>query len=128
MLGRKSPPYFTHGRRMKALTSYLQDAPFYVDETKGKVFADFGNSLPIDENGHMNTEITGDMFLAVPLNQNPSLMCSDVFLWLGPIYNKVPNWYQNTAGVQAFPSHLSLSRDEIKTISQRPLVIAEVSQ
>ncbi|KAL9985862.1 hypothetical protein ACROYT_G008311 [Oculina patagonica] len=127
LLGRKSPPYFTHGRMMKALSSNLQDAPFYVDKANGKVFVDFGNTLPIDEKGSVDTEIRGDMFVAVPVNQNPSLTCSDDLLWLGRIYNKVPNWYQNTAGVQAFPSLVSLSPAEIKTISQHPLVVAEVT-
>ena len=128
MFGRKSPPYFTHGRMMKTLSSNLQDTPFYVDKVKGKVFVDFGNSLPIDENGSLNTKITGDMFVAVPLNNNPSLSCSDDLLWLGLINNKFPKWYQNTAGVQAFPALLSLSPDEIKTISQHPLVVAKVRQ
>ena len=118
--------FFTHGRMLKTLSSHLQDTPFYVDQTKGKVFVDFGNSLPIHENGSFDTRVLGDLYVAVPLNINPSLTCSDDLRWLGLIYNKVPKWYQNTAGVQAFPVLGSLSSDEIRKISQHPMVLAEV--
>ncbi len=126
LLGRKSPPFFTHGRMMEAMSNHLQDTPFYVDQTIGKVFVDFGNSLPIDENGSFDTKALGDLYVAVPLNTNPSLTCSDNLRWLGLIHNKVPNWYQNTAGVQAFPALGSLSPDELRKLSQHPLVVAEV--
>ena len=111
---------------MNTLSSHLQDTPFYVDQTKGKVFVDFGNSLPIYENGSFDTRVLGDLYVAVPLNKNPSLTCSDDLRWLGLIYNKVPKWYQNTAGVQALPALGSLSRDEIRMISLHPLVLAQV--
>ncbi|XP_078360554.1 uncharacterized protein LOC144644874 [Oculina patagonica] len=127
LLGRKSPPFFTHGRMMKALSSNLQDTPFYVDQSKRKVFADFGNSLPIYENGSFDTRVLGDLYVAVPLNTNPSLTCSDNLFWLGLIHNKFPNWYQNTAGVQAFPALGSLSPDVLRKLSQHPLVVAEVT-
>ena len=127
LLGRKSPPFFTRGRMMKPLNNdKLHNAPFYVDQKKGKVFVDFGNSLPIDENGSFDTKILGNLLVAVPLDTNPSLTCSDDLLWLGLIYNKFPNWYHNSAGVQVFPTLGSLSPDEIKTITQNPLVVAEV--
>ena len=126
MLGKKSPPFFTHGRMMKAVSNYFQDAPFYVDQTKGKVFVDFGNSLPIDKHGRLDTTILDQLLVAVAPQTNPSPSCSDDLLWLGLIYNKFPNWYQNTAGVQVFPSLGSLTPDEMKKISQHPLVVAEV--
>ncbi|KAJ7393674.1 positive regulation of synapse structural plasticity [Desmophyllum pertusum] len=128
LLGRKSPPFFTRGRMMKPLNNdKLHNAPFYVDQKKGKLFVDFGNSLPIDENGSFDTKILGNLLVAVPLDTNPSLTCSDDLLWLGLIYNKFPNWYHNSAGVQVFPTLGSLSPDEIKTIGQNPLVVAEVT-
>ncbi len=65
---------------MKAMSSHLQDTPFYVDQVTRKVFADFGNSLPIDENGSFDTKILGDLYVAVPLNTNPSLTCSEEFV------------------------------------------------
>ena len=111
---------------MKAMSSHFQDTPFYVDETKGRVFLDFGNSLPINQSGSMDTKIFDKLLVAVPLDTNPSMTCSDNLLWLGLIYNKFPNWYQNTAGVQVFPSIGSLSADELEKISQHPLVVAEV--
>ncbi|KAL9985892.1 hypothetical protein ACROYT_G008344 [Oculina patagonica] len=127
LLGRKSPPFFTHGRMMKAISIHLQDTPFYVNQAKRKVSVDFGNSLPIDENGNFDIGILGDLYVAVPLNTNLSLTCSDNLRWLGLIHNKVPDWYQSTAGVQVFPANGSLSSDDMKTIHQHPLVVAEVS-
>ena len=126
LLGQKSPPFFTHGRMLKSLSSHFQDAPFYVDQTKGKVFIDFGNSLPIDESGAFDTSITNDLILAVSLDRNPSLTCSDNLLWLGLIYSKSPNWYQNTAGVQVFPTLGKFCSDLIQTVNKNPLVVAEV--
>ena len=73
MLGCKSPQFVTHGRMLKSLSTHLQDAPFYVDQTKGKVFVDFGNSLPIDENGHLGTDDLGTLFVAVPRDTHPCL-------------------------------------------------------
>ena len=128
LLGRESPPFFTHGRMMKAKISHFQDTPFYVDETKGKVFVDFGNSLPINESGSIDAKIVDKLLVAVSLNTNPSLTCSDELLWLGLVYNKFPNWYQNTAGVQVFPSFGSLADDELEKKRQRPLVVAEVHE
>ncbi len=111
---------------MKAMSSHLQDTPFYVDQAKGKVFVDFGNSLPIDKNGSLDTKILDELLVAVDLYTNPSLTCSDNLLWLGLIFNKFPNWYQNSAGVQVFPAIGSLSPDELGKLSQHPLVVAEV--
>ena len=126
LLGQKSPPFFTHGRVLKTLSSHLQDAPFYVDETKGKVFIDFGNSLPIDESAQLDAGVLGDLLVAVPKNTNPSLNCSDDLLWLGLINYKSPNWYQNTAGVQVFPSLGTFPSHDMDTINTKPLVVAKV--
>lgn len=125
--GRKSPPFFTLGRMMKSMSSHFQDTPFYVDQTKGKVFVDFGNSLPINANGSMDTRVVGELLVAVSLNTTPSLTCSDDLLWLGLIYNNFHNWYQNSAGVQVFPSIGSLSPDQMETLNQHPLVVAQVT-
>ena len=126
MLGCKSPQFVTHGRMLKSLSTHLQDAPFYVDQTKGKVFVDFGNSLPIDENGHLGTDDLGTLFVAVPRDTHPSLNCSDDLLWLGFIKYRTPNWYKNTAGVQVFPSLGTISPQDMDTINTKPLVVAEV--
>lgn len=126
LLGSKSPPFFTHGRMMKSLVNHLQDTPFYVDQRHRKVFIDFGNSLPINENGTMDTGLYDGLLVALPLNKNPSLTCSDNLLWLGMVYSKYPNWYQNSAGVQIFPALGSLSDDEMGKLSSHPLVVVEV--
>ena len=128
LLGRKSPLFFTHGRMMKKLSKHLSDTPFYVDQKNRKVFVDFGNSLPIDENGSFNTNILAILLVAVNLDTNPSLTCADDLQWLGLVHNKLPNWYQNTSGIQAFPSVGPLSVDLMKKISQHPLVVAEVDK
>jgi len=111
---------------LKSLSTHLQDAPFHVDQTKGKVFVDFGNSLPIDENGHLGTDDLGTLFVAVPRDTPPSLNCSDDLLWLGFIKYRTPNWYKNTAGVQVFPSLGTISPQDMDTINTKPLVVAEV--
>ena len=126
LLGRKSPPFFTHGRMMNSLVDHLQDTPFYVDQRHRKVFVDFGNSLPIHENGTMGTSLYESLRVALPLNKNPSLTCSDDLLWLGMVYDKYPNWYQNSAGVQIFPALGSLLDEQMEILSNHPLVVVEV--
>ena len=126
MLGVKSPKFVTHGRMLKSLSTQLQDAPFYVDQAKRKVFVDFGNSLPIDGDGNWDTEVLDTLFLAVPKNTNPALNCFDDSLWLGYIKYRSPNWYTNTAGVQVFPSYGTFSSDDMDTINNKPLVVAKV--
>lgn len=116
MLGVKSPKFVTHGRMLKSLSTQLQDAPFYVDQAKRKVFVDFGNSLPIDGNGNLDRGVLDTLFLAVPRNTNPALNCSDDFLWLGNVKYRSPNWYTNTAGVQVFPSYGTFSPQDMGTI------------
>ena len=113
---------------MKKLAKHLYDTPFYVDQNNRKVFVDFGNSLPIDENGSFNTSILDILLVAVNLETFPSLTCADDLQWLGLVHNKFPNWYQNTSGIQAFPSVGPLSVDVMKKISQHPLVVAEVDK
>jgi len=126
LLGKKSPPFFTLGRMMKSLVDNLQDTPFYVDHRRRKVFVDFGNSLPVYFNGTFATSGFGDLVVALPVNENPALNCSDELLWLGTVYDKYPNWYQNSAGVQIFPALGSLTPSDMKKLKDRPLVVAEV--
>ena len=128
MLGIKSPLCFTLGRRMKALTHApnFSDAPFYVDKKRRKVFIDFGNSFPIDENGAFDASIMEDLIVAVPLNENPWLNCSDTLLALGQISYKSPNWYQNTAGIQVFPADRNFPLEEMAQAIDHPLVVAKV--
>lgn len=127
LLGTKSPPFFTLGRMMKSLVNNLQDTPFYVDQRLKKVFVDFGNSLPVYENGTFATSGFAGLVVALPANENPSLNCSDELLWLGTVYDTYPNWYRNSAGVQIFPALGSLTANDMEKLNNRPLVVAEAS-
>ena len=111
---------------MKSMVSHLQDTPFYLDQRHRKVFVDFGNSLPIHENGTLFTDLYDSLLVALPLNEQPSMTCSDDLLWLGVVYNQYPNWYQNSAGVQIFPALGSLSENEMEKLNSHPLVVIEV--
>lgn len=111
---------------MKSIVSHLQDTPFYLDQRHRKVFVDFGNSLPIHENGTLFTDLYDSLLVALPLNEQPSMTCSDDLLWLGVVYNQYPNWYQNSAGVQIFPALGSLSENEMEKLNSHPLVVVEV--
>ena len=126
MLGKESPPFFTFGRMMKSLVYNLQDTPFYVNQRLSKVFVDFGNSLPVYENGSSNTSGFERLVVALPVNENPTMSCSDELLWLGMVYDTYPNWYQNTAGVQIFPAFGSLTAKDMQKLNNRPLVVAKV--
>ena len=126
LLGIKSPPFFTHGRMMRALSDQVQDAPFYVDKINKKVAVDFGNSLPIDEDGNMDTILKNKLLVAVHLDNNDQTKCSDNLIKLGVVLNKDANWYETSAGVQIFPDQGSLSDDAMSKLADHPLVVAEV--
>ena len=111
---------------MKSLVNNLQDTPFYVDQRLRKVFVDFGNSLPVYFNGTFATSGFEALLVALPVNENPALNCSDELLWLGTVYDKYPNWYQNSAGVQIFPALGSLTASEMEKLNNHSLVVAEV--
>ena len=127
LMGIKSPPFFTHGRMMRSLSDQVQNAPFYVDKTNKKVAIDFGNSLPIDEYGNMDTVLKGSLLVAINLDADGPMKCSDHLIKLDLVHNNVANWYRNTAGVQIFPASRSLSDDEMEKLENHPLVVAEVS-
>ena len=101
---------------MSSLVSQLQDTPFYVDQRHKKVFIDFGNSLPIHENGTLYTDFKDSLRVALPVNEKPSMTCSDDLLWLGEVHNKYPRWYQNSAGVQVFPDRGLLSEKTMEKL------------
>ena len=111
---------------MKPLVNYFQHTPFYVDQRLRKIFIDFGNSLPFYRNGTFATSLRQNLLVALYLNKNASLTCSDDMLWLGMVHDKLPNWYQNRAGVQVFPARGALSDNEMKKLSSHPLVVVEV--
>ena len=126
LLGKESPPFFTFGRMMKSLVYNLQDTPFYVNQRLSKVFVDFGNSLPVYENGSFATSGFERLVVALPVNENPAMNCSDELLWLGMVYDTYPNWYQNSAGIQIFPAFGSLTAKDMQKLNNRPLVVAKV--
>ena len=112
---------------MKTLVKTLQDTPFYVDKRTKKVFADFGNTFQVDKDGNLLTTSANHVLLvAMTLSKNASFTCSDHMQWLGIVQNKSPNWYQSTAGVQAFPTFGALSSNEMEMISSHPLILIEV--
>ena len=126
LLGQKSPPFFTHGRMMKSQNESVQDTPFYVNQRHRKIFIDFGNSFQVYKNGSIATDNYEGLLVALPVSRYPSLTCSDDLLWLGVVYDKYPNWYEISAGVQVIPAHGSLSDSTIKKLASHPLVVAEV--
>ncbi|XP_068752704.1 uncharacterized protein [Montipora capricornis] len=128
LMGIKSPPFFTHGRMMRSLSDQVQNAPFYVDKSNKKVAIDFGNSLPIDEYGNMDTVLKGSLLVAVNLDADGPMKCSDNLIKLGLVDNDDTDWYRNTAGVQIFPASRSLSDDEMEKLENHPLVVAEALQ
>ena len=126
LIGRRSPSFFTHGRMMKSLLKTVLDMPFYVDKRTKKVFADFGNTFQVDKDGTLTTSPNHVLLVAMTLSKNASFTCSDHMQWLGIVQNKSPNWYQSTAGVQAFPTFGALSSNEMEMISSHPLILIEV--
>jgi hypothetical protein len=118
------PRHFTPGRFLAPVQPQLSQAPIgyvgcWVDSANGKVIADFGNALHTYYDGLADV---GPLHL-IAAYQTPR---GDTdALDLGALQGYVaPGWYENTAGIQAFPADRSLTADELQLIAASPLCVA----
>ena len=88
-----------------------------VDDQRGKILLDLGNSLPTDTWGGPCSNL-GTLSLACAAPDEPGGMLSH-----GVVDFLTDGWYQQTAGVVALPPDRMLRADELKTIASNPLVL-----
>jgi len=124
LIGKKSPPFSTHGRFLRSKSKFCQDAPFIIEQRK--IIVDFGNSLPITKFGSFKTGFWGELQLGIVLEKDKNLPCGRKISWLGKVLNEIPQWYETTSGIQSFPSSGSLSAKDMELIKDHPLVVAQV--
>lgn len=106
----------------------LQETFFYVDQQNKKVFIDFGNSLPINDDGSMSISHYDNLYVALSKGEHPKLNCSDELMWIGSVDYKLPQWYLNTSGIQTFPVFGSFTTQEMTKLQNSPLLVVEVSR
>ena len=70
------------------------------------------------------------LVVAIPKTpqQTLSYSCDEDILPIGVVLYQLEDWYQNTAGIQSFPSLGVLPDQEITLLSKTPLIIVEVSK
>lgn len=128
------PRHFVLGRQFMPMASAtgsffgpvggINFAPAVVDSTRGKVYVDLGNALPISGafKGFVNL---GTLQLACEIQPTvPETVIQR--LDLGTIVYadpKQPTWYEQTAGIVELPADRALSADELKQIAANPLVL-----
>lgn len=119
------PHQFVRGRQLAAVYPPTQGFPVpeqhinwcvaRVDEEAGKVYLDLGNAIPTSGSANDLANV-GDL----------TLQTKDGSLVLGTLPASMyagGDWYRTTAGVVEFPSHGSLTADQIKTLRKAPLCI-----
>lgn len=108
------PQHFVLGRQCLGEES---QGPWHfaaiVDEMRGKLIADFGNSLrttslggSFDPNDHL------EMVVLVGSNQ---------FISLGPVPIEAGNWYDRTAAICEFPEGRALTANERTALATNPI-------
>ena len=121
------PRHVVIGRQF--MTTSLPNAGFFapagkvnfcaavVDDQRGKVLLDLGNSLPTDTLGGPLSDL-GTLSLACVAADAPGGV-----LPLGEVDYLSDGWYEKTAGVVALPPDRTLTPAELKAIASNPLVI-----
>ncbi|XP_070550418.1 uncharacterized protein [Ptychodera flava] len=103
-------------------------ANFRLFPTRGKILIDLGNSLPYNEQGFPDPDVTQTVQLAYPLYQpTQPLNCDTEIVILDEINYTSSLWYEDTAGIITVPSTTTLTFNQIKEVSDRPLFIRQLN-
>lgn len=116
------PRHFVTGRQLTATTTsqgfFIPDGRLnfgvaWVDQARGKVLVDLGNSLPTHADG-----------VLIDL-RDLTLTCGGLTLGSLPSadYAGDETWYGRTAGVVEWPAGRSLQEDEMAVVLQNPLML-----
>jgi hypothetical protein len=116
------PSHFTPGRFLAPMQPQLGPGPVtaplgyvgcWVDQANRQVIADFGNAIPTGLGGLIDV---GPLHLMVPYGSK--------VLDLGQLKGyTAPSWYEQTAGIQAFPPDRSLTDSEMSILAANPLCV-----
>jgi hypothetical protein len=126
------PASFVPGRQF--MTTGLSSGNFFapagqvnfcvaaVDTTRGKVYLDLGNALPVTSSGGPAQNLGTLTLSCQPAAGSPGGTAGTVDLGSIPAATYTdPSWYSTTAGVVELPADRVLTADELAAIQQSPL-------
>jgi hypothetical protein len=116
----EEPVHFVVGRQCQPIgaSRAVWYFPAIVDAARGKLIADFGNSL--------QTTVSGGPFdQALDLQIGALDNASQQVASLGRVPIGGPGWYELTAGICEFPADRPLSAEELDRLDATPIAVQE---
>jgi hypothetical protein len=118
------PAHFVSGRHLASTTgSPLGNVTCCIDPSGKHILADFGNALPSGTDG--NVPASGEIHLAAVKKVAAHLTTTDVVDLRLLVGYDAPGYYQQTAGIQAFPPNGDLSATQLQALQNQPLAVVQ---
>jgi hypothetical protein len=117
------PAHFVAGRHLASTGSNLGNVTCCLDPKATHILADFGNALTNDANG--NVPDSGDIHLVAVKNGAAHLSAADVVDLGSLVGYAAPGYYEQTAGIQAFPPNGSLTAQQLQALQTLPLAAVQ---
>jgi hypothetical protein len=121
------PAHFVAGRHLASTGKMLGNVTCCIDPKGTQILADFGNALTNDANG--NVPNSGDIHLVAVKNvaaiENGAthLAAADIVDLGSLVGYTADGYYQQTAGIQAFPPKASLTPKQLQAQQTLPLAV-----
>jgi hypothetical protein len=117
------PAHFVAGRHLASTNPIMGNVSCCMDPKGTHILADFGNALTNDPNG--NVPDSGDLHLAAVKKSSAHLAAADIVDLGSLVGYTVPGYYQQTAGIQAFPPKGSLTAAQLQALQTLPLAVVQ---
>jgi hypothetical protein len=117
------PVHFVSGRHLASTGSPLGNVTCCMDPAGTHILADFGNALPSGSDG--NVPVSGNIHLAAVKKVAAHLTAADVVDLGSLVGYDAPDYYPQTAGIQAFPPNGSLTAAQLQALQTQPLAVVQ---
>jgi len=117
------PVHFVAGRHLASTSRTLGNVTCCMDPRGTHILADFGNALTNDAKG--NVPDSGDIHLVAVKTGAAHLAAADIVDLGSLVGYAAPGYYEQTAGIQAFPPNGSLTAQQLQALQTLPLAVVQ---
>ena len=117
------PVHFVAGRHLASTSRTLGNVTCCMDPKGTHILADFGNALTNDAKG--NVPDSGDIHLVAVKTGAAHLAAADIVDLGSLVGYAAPGYYEQTAGIQAFPPNGSLTAQQLQALQTLPLAVVQ---
>jgi hypothetical protein len=117
------PVHFVAGRHLASTSRTLGNVTCCMDPGGTHILADFGNALTNDAKG--NVPDSGDIHLVAVKTGAAHLAAADIVDLGSLVGYAAPGYYEQTAGIQAFPPNGSLTAQQLQALQTLPLAVVQ---